>query len=392
MRSRSGRRRGERATARRPLPAWLLAAFMLPAIGLSGCLHGEETQRTPAESAPGRSGDVEVSRQGSVAVPYVTGNRAYGVRKGRSEAVRLAGGIVSTFVATLTPAAVPDPAGSRLAYNSWRGKGPAIRLHDLSTGDDEILDVGAYSIAWRSDGALASFKSRDPEIDLARERPVGHVVVRRTATARPVRWTARPGRYVVAAWAGDRLLVYRVEAGKGGWPDLVVFDRPRRNRVLARDSGLVSLSPDGTRAFVTAYGSAPPLVRILDVARGDEEARRKLVRAEAEWVMESGSWEGDIVTAKASPGVMVFGVSGEGIEVDQILRFDGSEYPLGVFEPRSDPSGRQLALWAQRAQEPRQPLPQAVVLTCDRVTRRCVEGPAVSTGREPRLVYNPSRP
>jgi hypothetical protein len=373
----------------RPL---LVCVLVLTAVGSSGCLHGEETQRTPAESAPARSGDVEVSREGSIAVPYVTGNRAYGVRKGRSGAVRLAGGIVSTFVATLTPAAVPDPAGNRLAYNSWRGDGPAIRLHDLSTGDDEILDIGAYSIAWRSDGALASFKSRDAEIDLARERPVGHVVVRRAATARPVRWTARPGRYVVAAWAGDRLLVYRVEAGKGGRPDLLVFDRPRRNRVLARNSGLVSLSPDGRRAFVTAYGSAPPLVRILDVARGHEEARRTLARDEAKWVMEAGSWEGDIVTAKASPGIVVFGVGGAGSELDQVLRFDGSEYPLGVFEPRSNPSGRQLALWAQRAQEPRQPLPQAAVLTCDRLTRRCVEGPPVSTGREPRLVYNPSRP
>lgn len=375
----------------------LVCVLVLTAVGPPGCLHSEESPPTPADTARDagakpRSGSVKVSREGSVAAAYVTGNRAYGVRKGRPEAVRLAGGIVSTFIATLAPAAVPDRTGSRLAYNSWGGNGPAIRLHDLSTGDDEVLDVGAFSIAWRSDGALASFKSRDPVIDPASDPPLGHVVVRGSVTARPVRWTARPGQYVVAAWAGDRLLVYRVEVGKGGWPDLLVFDGALKSRVLARDSGLVSLSPDGRRAFVTAYGSKPPLVRVVDVARGREEARQTLAADEATWVMESGSWEGDLVTAKASPGVVVFGVDGAEIEVDQVLGFDGSEYPLGVFEPRGDPSGRQLALWAQRAQEPRQPLPQAAVLTCDRVTRRCVEGPAVSTGREPRLVYNPSRP
>jgi hypothetical protein len=375
------------------LLVWIFAA-LLPAVGLSGCLHGDESRRTPAESADAQahSGGVKVSRHGSLAVPYVTGNRAFGVREGRSEPIRLAGGIVSTFIATLSPAAVPDPAGRRLAYNSWHGKGPAIRVHDLRTGDDRVLDVGAYSVAWRGDGALASFKSRHPEIDLRRERPLGHVVVRRSATARPVRWTARPGRYVVAAWARDRLLVYRVQPGKAGWPDLLVFDGALRPRVLARDSGLVSVSPDGRHVFVSAYGSAPALVRVLDVARGDEQARRTLAADQAEWVMESGSWEGDLVTAKASPGVLVFGVGRAGIEVDQVLRFDGSEYPLGVFEPRSNPSGRRLALWAQRAQEPRQPLPQAAVLSCDRLTRRCVEGPATSSGREPRLVYNPSRP
>jgi hypothetical protein len=32
------------------------------------------------------------------------------------------------------------------------------------------------------------------------------------------------------------------------------------------------------------------------------------------------------------------------------------------------------------------------VLACDRLTRRCVEGPPMSAGREPRLVYDPSRP
>jgi hypothetical protein len=367
---------------------------VLAAPALGGCLHGGSDEPAQGRREPERSGRgvTVVERSRDVGAAYVAGDRAYGLRR----TVRLAAGVDSTLIATLSPAAVVDPTRRFLAYNSMRGPVPLLRLHDLETGEDTVLERGAFSIAWRREGWIAYFKGRRAAVDLAaRQRPHGHVVVRGGRRARAVRWTRRADQYVVAAWAQNRLLAYRIGRGRR-WPDLLALDGPRRSRVLAERSGLVAVSPDGRQAMVSVYGAKPPLVRVLDIASGRESARLRLdegaARAAVAWVTEAGSWSGDLVFAKASPGVVVFRVQQRRIAVEQLLAFDGARFPLGIFEPRAAAGGRRVLGWAQLEQAPGQAVPDTAVVACDRMTRRCEQGPVVSAGLGLRLIYNPSRP
>jgi hypothetical protein len=369
------------------------AVPLLAAVALAGCLHGEDPPRGAAgkdRAAPSPSGPVTVARGPAPEVAYVAGNRAYGLRDRRGS-VQLGSAVDATLVATLSPAAALDPSRRRLAYNAWARGGPAIRVHEPGSGRDRVLDAGAYSLAWRADGAIAYVKTVRRRLDPRRERPRGHVVVRRDPAAPPVRWTERSRHYVVAAWARDHLLAYRVPTAKGRWPDLLAFDGPGPARVLARRSGLVALSPDGRRALVTTYGASPPLVRVVSVEQGAEEAQLRLGDG-SRWITESGSWAGSLVTAKADAGLVVLRVGASRIGVEQVLRIDRAAYPLGVFEPQADAGEERIVAWAQRAQEPRSPLPRATVLSCHRLELRCVEGADVATAGELRFIIDPSRP
>jgi hypothetical protein len=194
-----------------------------------------------------KSGAVTIARGRAGNVAYVTGDRAYGRVADRRGPARLRTAVDSTLVATLSPAAALDPTGRQLAYNAWAGDRPAIRLHSAATGDDRVLEAGAFSLAWRADGGLAYVKLTRARINPRRERPRGHVVVHAKVGSRPIRWSQHPRHYLVAAWARDRLLAYRVPRAKGRWPDLLALDGPGRVRILARRSGLVALSPDGRR-------------------------------------------------------------------------------------------------------------------------------------------------
>jgi hypothetical protein len=371
--------KGRRAAALAPKAGLAI----LGAILFAGCLHGAgEEPRARPEAA--RSGPVAVDAGAERGVAYVAGDRLYGLRASRP--IRLAAAINTTLIANLSPAAVPAPAGRLLAYNSWRGGGPVVRIRDLETGKDDVLDEGAVSLAWRRDGALAYFKALKRDVGAPR-RYAGRVVVRRAPAADPVRWTPTPRRYLVAAWAGRRLLAYRM---RSRWPDLIALDAPGRARLLARAGALVAVSPDGSRAFVSTYGASPPLVRVLDIASGREIARRAF--RELRWLTESGAWTGDLVVATGNDGLAVFRVRRRAIALEQVLRFAPAGFPVGPFEPRLEDAGRRITGWAELESQPREALPQAAVLTCDRVARRCRHAPPVSTGVGLRLVYNPSRP
>jgi hypothetical protein len=388
--------RGRRIVALSRKPALVLVG----AIVLAGCLHGagEERGGPPEGRGSGpvagearragakavRSGPVAVEAGAEIDAQYVAGDRLYGVRG--SGPVRLAAPVNTTLIATLSPAAVPAPGGQLLAYNSWRGRRPLVRLRDLETDQDDVLEEGALSVAWRRDGALAYFKALKP--DLGRpKRYRGHVVVRRAPVAEPVRWTARPGRYVVAAWAGRRLLAYRIGSE---WPDLLVLDGPGRARVLAEAGALVAISPDGGRGFVSTYGASPPLVRVLDLASGRELARRRI--SHLRWVSESGEWAGDLVAATASGGVAVFRVRRGAVALQQVLDFGRAGFTVGLLEPRLEDAGRRIVGWVELESAPREALPQAAVVSCERAARRCGQGAPLSTGVGVRLVYDPSRP
>jgi hypothetical protein len=148
--------------------------------------------------------------------------------------------------------------------------------------------------------------------------------------------------------------------------------------------------------FVARYGVEPPVVAVLDVRSGEETARLRFddsaLARDVRFVTETGSWVGDAVAAAVTGGVGVFRVRRDRIVLEQVVRFDPARFPLGVFEPQLTPSRRRFSAWTQRAQEPRQPVPQTIVLDCDRFTLRCRRSEPFSAAVGPRLVYNPSRP
>ena len=355
----------------------------LVAVTLSGCRAGEdEVERPQAEGAQSDSARVVTGSVGR-SVPYVLGNRLYGI----GAEVRLRSAARAPLAGMLTPVAVAAPDGGTVVYNAWRGRRPLLRLYDVGRKQDSVLDDGAFSVAWRSDGALAYVKAVRPDVGDPRLY-VGHVVVRKTSGSAPSRWTTRPGRYVVAAWAGRSVLAYRLGAG---WPDLLAVDGPGRVRVLSKASALVALSADGRRAFVSRYGSSPPVVAVVDVESGAELARRRVRRPAIGFVLESGAWTGDLVVAPVSGGVGVFRVGGGGIALEQVLRLGGDAAPAALLEPRIDRSGRIVA-WGELPAGARQAVTGAAAYACDRVELRCVRFAQGTADRPPRPVYNPSRP
>jgi hypothetical protein len=358
--------------------AFAPGVLLLACVALAGCLHGDAgggPQAAPQNRFPTFAGEGEID------ATFVVGNRLHGVGA-RPRVLRAA--VHAPLVANLAPPAVRR--GDAIAYNAWARSRPAIRLHDLETGDDVVVERGAYSLAWRSDGALATFRGVTRVVNDPRKY-VGHIVVRPAPKAPSQAWTTERGRYIVVAWAGKRLLAYRL---RPGWPDLVVLERPGQVRRLARAGALVAVSPDGRRAFVSTYGASPPVVRVLDVARGVELSRLTL-RPPIRWLLESGSWTGDLVVATVSGGVAMFRVRPRRIELAQLLRLPPEAIPVALYEPRST-DGRRIVGWAELPSQPREAIPRATLVQCDRVALRCVTGVVASSATPPRVVYNPSRP
>ena len=366
-----------REGGRRPHTA-LVVALLVP-LALTSCSLGESDAD---EKAPARSGAVKLVDRGKAAVSWVAESNLH-LRDGGS--IKLAAAVNSTLIGTLAPVAVPSASGAAIAYNSWRGRRPVVRIRDLRTGRESVLDEGAHSPGWSRDGKLAYFKALAPELSDPR-RYLGHVVVRRSRGAQPGRWTAAAGRYVVAAWARNRVLFYRVGTG---FPDLLVLDGPERQRVLARGTALVAISPDGRRAVVSRYRASPPLVRVVDLGSGRTVAR--LPATGVDDVRESGSWVGNLVFAPTPSGIAVLRIAGGALRLEQVLRSEGT-FPVGLLEPQASAGGRRVAAWGELQPRLRQGIPDAALVECDRVTLRCTRAAAGSSATPPRPVYNPSRP
>ena len=373
----------------RPLTVALLAALGVTA---AGCIGSEPESRERPEQAT--SGELTVTDGRLTRSTWAAGTRLH--RPGEGEPERLSGPVQASFVGTLSPAAVPSPAGDgAIAYSSFRRRRPVVRVHEAGGRSDRVLDEGAYSPVW-ADSGLAYFRGLTARVtDPARH--LGHVVVRATPDAPAERWTARPGRYAPSAWAGERLLVH--ELTRRTWPTLVAYDGPRRRRVLARRTGLVAVSPDGTRAFVAKEPRGAPVVALIDLARGREVARLRISgrvsparRQRITSVSDSGAWAQDTVIAATTGGLAVFRVTGDRIELEQLLGIDPDAFPVGLVEPKSDGSGRHISAGAELMQRPGAVFTRTSIIECDRVARRCTLGPASPSYLPPRLVHDPSRP
>jgi hypothetical protein len=338
---------------------------------------------------------------------YAVGARVFGLHGQRD--VELASPPVAPLAGWLTPAGVPSPDGRYLAYNAWKelrrddpalswaDQGiepgdplatPSIRLYELASGQDAVIEDGAFSVAWRADGALAYFKGA--ERDYRAGVPyVGDVFVRPAPDAPPVRWSPERARYVVVGWAGSTLVGYREHEGEA--LDVIAFDEPGRMRILARDAGLVAISPDGRRAFVEqGPAQGRPNVRVLEIATASVVARLDLTRVDpgVGAVEYAGDWSGDRVVASSAGGLALFRVGPETIRLERTIRVQGP----GLSEPRFADAGRHVTAWASTRRG-------GVLVDCEEATARCdrfrpltdadgVHGFPVWR----RNLYNPSRP
>ena len=375
------------------LPATML---LLIAGVISGCSEADPKQPDRPPGAAGRALGAELTVVDGKLTRTTWAMRDELYLPGSDRPEKLGGPVQAPLTGTYAPAAVPNPVDDRvIAYSSFHRGRPVLRVHDLAADTDSMLDEGAYAPAWSRPGGLAYFKGTTARVaDPARYR--GHVVVRRSPESRAVRWTAEPGRYVVSAWAGERLVVYELTRG---WPRLLVLDGPGRRRVLAERATLVALSPDGAKAFVAKEPRRSPAVAVVDVATGRELASftfsdevDPIRRQKIYFVAASGAWAGDRVIAAVTGGLAVFRVTGDRIALEELLGVDPEAFPTGLSEPSSDQTGRYVVAGAELMQRPGSPTTRTSIIECDRVARRCVLGRSAPSFLPPRHLYNPSRP
>jgi hypothetical protein len=374
-----------------------LKKLLLPAVALAvasaACgSHRESNERSPAAGPHG---------------VYAVGKHVFGLPGER--AAELARPPVAPLAGWLTPAGVPSADGRYLAYNAWKelrrddpalswaDQGiepgdplatPSIRLYDEATGQDAVFETGAFSIAWRADGAIAYFKGA--ERDYRAGVPyVGDVFVRPSPEAQPEKWSPERARYIVVGWAGRTLVGYREREGEA--LDVIAFDGPGRMRILAPDAGLVALSPDGRRALVErGPAQGRPSVRILDIGSTAILARLDLTRIDpgVGVVGYSGDWEGDRVVASSSSGLALFQVDPKTIRLERSIRVA----PPELSEPRFADGNRHVIAWASTPQG-------GVLVDCERSSGQCERFRPLPHARGVhgfpvwrRNLYNPSRP
>jgi hypothetical protein len=372
-----------------------------------------------------RSGQVDVA-SGEVTEPpgiYVAGDRIAG-RNSANPALRgqagrqLAAAASAPLVGGSGPVATVSPDGTIAAYNTWawvrdidwfkalEDQGiasgdplamPTVHLLTLEGGADVALEPGSFSVAWRSDGALAYARGTQPEyrwnVSYLRD-----VVVRDAPSSPPSVWTRSPGLYRVAAWAGSSLVVEREEPGAPS--ELVVFDRPGKSRTLATSAELLAVAPDGRSAVVAQSRSAwaDPAIELVRISDGAALASLPssaivdpVTGAPIEWIAGPGDWEGARIVASAATGLVVLAVDDTTLEVEQVLHVDSALQPNGIlYEPRFvDESRRTIVAWAD-VSTPRGKPWHSAQLQCDRVALTCRQGSAVPAKDVPRPVYNRS--
>ncbi len=314
----------------------------------------------------------------------VRGSTLVDEKGARSE---LGASVSGSMMGPLSPVAVRSSDGKLIAYNTWQqlravdadrsfsAQGieegsalgvPSLRIHD-DQGKDFVLARGAYSAAWRHDGAIAFVQGVDP---VFRASPTynGQVVVRTSVHGRDVSWADAPAHYVAYAWAGDRLLFYRI--GLGEKTELLVADAPGKIRSLAEGTA-IAVSPDAARVAVLSEDATS--VRVVDIATGREQSWLDVTTAtpSLRWIAYSGSWVGDHIVAPANAGLAVFQVGPHSVTLEQVLSLDQAQFPAGVQEPRFvDHSGNEITASAD--------VPPAdgsggvsFLLECDRVVRTC---------------------
>ena len=289
----------------------------MAALLVSGCAHRGDEPALPRALTVAR---------GEVSARFVAGDRL--------GSTRLASPVVTNLIANLAPAAVPDATGERVAYNSWRGDRPLVRVRD---GSDIVLAEGAY----RPHGGATARSPTSRRCGPSRRRSPRSAVIAATSssatTSRSSLCGGRGSRRATSSPRGQATACSRTGSRAAG--PSCSFSTARDGSAYSRDAALVAVSPDARNVFVSTYGESPPLVRVLDVGTGAERARLRVPGVR--WIVEAGSWRGGRVAASASSGIAVFGVTDAKITLQRLLRLDRRDFrPASSSRSWTRPAGR----------------------------------------------------
>jgi hypothetical protein len=373
--------------------------------------------------------------------PWIAGNRVHGL--GDLDNRRLAAPLAwnaYSFPFFNTSPAVASPDRRLLLYRAndppdafWGSRAtPTLRLYNLTSGSDRVVQRRAASFAWRPDGALAYARAA-PSGWLHPGGPLGHVFVRPSLSQPAVRWTSERARYTVVAWAGQTLLVGAI-AGGSAKPErgegVYALSGPQQARKLPI-GGVVAIDPFGELVFGPMthdrLSEGALTFRVVRVRDGKVLAELDLPPSAAPRSTydgpssTGGSWVGSyIVAAFASAGT-------ELRDALVVLRYDGTLRPVHVFklEPDSaaesgfasapnafhsprflDEEASEVVAWAEITErDGRDVFLASVFLHCDRKEKRCRRTDALPGTRrritggsevwQPAVqafIQNPSRP
>ncbi|HEX6490480.1 MAG TPA: hypothetical protein VF002_03780 [Gaiellaceae bacterium] len=387
------------------LAALLLVLLLaVPAFGLGQQLLGLFSVRTRAQLVPALPGQ-------TVAVPYIVDRTLVEPGRGRR---RLAAPLRAPLLGQDGPLAVSSPDRRWIAYESWQGGAPRVRLYDLFADRDTPLAGGTQSAVWRQDGALAYWQAAGPR---SKRRPyLGVVLVRSRPTGRPTTWLGRPGPYLLAGWARSRLLVI-VERCPGcpraASPGVLALGPPGAvHRLPLTD--VSAISPDG-RYVLGGFNPVPeedgpsPLVRLVEVSTGRIVQTLDLRQAgsggiEARWLaggIGPGSWLGARIVATTALGnggaLVVLTFSGGRLSLEQVIRLGGAPgastgYGPFFSAPLFVDGGTGRVAVALSVPPSRGRAGRRSLLECDLSRASCVGGRALARGSWLALVGDPVQP
>ena len=411
----------ERVRPRRRLALALVAALVValvsvPAFGIADRLLGLFTVESETQEP------LPPPRAPVAPRPYVYGDELFGVEDGpRALRARL----IAPLLGQSTHLVVPSPLGDAIVYHAWEpgetqdtspGSSPGtpvLRIHEIRSGDDELLARGAQSFAWSSDGRLAYFRAtRAPFVHS--KAYLGHVVVRESPAAPPTRWTTKAGDYTVGGCAGRYLLISSRRCllqECDGLPADGVYRAAIAGRMQWLGLSSVSaISPDGKYVFgrfdqVPGQDSPTPYVRVVNVETAEVVAELDLRRAAdtsvpRRWLalgVGEASWVGDRIVATAttgrSGGLVVLTFRDGRLSVDKVMRVGRQRgKSTHVHNPvLLGSTGEQVAVRLVEL-----PIGSDVgttrFLTCELPTGSCTRGRALPARRWLALAHNPSRP
>jgi hypothetical protein len=353
----------------------------------------------------------------------IRGNELKGARGKLKGKTVFLNGNASVGITSLTPAAVESSDGRFVVYSTWsvpasaasvghkRPGGvveydygevlgiPNVRLYDADTGTDTLVEAGAYSPALSLDGRLAYVRADTNELKAGTDY-TGKIVVGRVDGNSFESWTSDSAKYFPYAWAGSTLLAYRAFPDSEA-ADLYALKGADQTRLLAAEAELVAVSPDGTRAFVTAGRRTIEIIRVED---GSVEASLVL---DGEGVADvessttphgigySGSWYGDRVIADSDMGLIVFDVK-NGIRIESIM--NPRDLAWNIYDPELL-DDTNLIGWTHLPRPSRQEKGSSgppteeyddALVECDLTAESCAIGARTRTDLQ-RWVSNPSR-
>jgi hypothetical protein len=372
------------------------------ALATRGTLGAADVAQLAAESEQSSLRGSEIKRSGQ--------SRGGHIRIGDGDEV------IAALTGSLTPVGVASSDGSTVVYSSWRqisnpkpsdpkhgvvGQGikvgepvgiPSVRIYDQDTGEDKLIEMGAYSPALSLDGQLA-FVRGDANTVRQNMDYVGKIVVG-TADNKPFKaWTNNSAEYYTYAWAGATLLAYKAIPDSEA-ADLYAFTGPGQARLLAPDAFAIAISPDGSRVLVSVGRRMVEVVRVedgaIEASMPLDGAPESLTTPHA--LMFAGSWYGDRVVANSDVGLVVLDV-GDGIHIESVLATP--EFPTGITEPTLLDDSHLIG-WANIGVQPGpgakdEPDYDNALVECDLAAASCNVGTASSGRTWTRWLTNPSR-